>query len=138
MSFWDRLFGHQEAKSRSKDVAKQRLQVVLVHDRTRIRPGLLDAIRDEIVSGISKHIEVDKGRVELSLASEGDQSRLVADIPLKVAGRPRQRLLAERVSRGAEVQGREDRTTTYLPFSLLVLCSRISDQYPAVGDMIWI
>ncbi|MBS1252213.1 MAG: Cell division topological specificity factor [Anaerolineales bacterium] len=91
MSFWDRLFGHQEAENRSKDVAKQRLQVVLVHDRTRIRPGLLDTIRDEIVSGISKHVEVDKGHVELSLASEGGQSRLVADIPLKVAGRPRQR-----------------------------------------------
>lgn len=84
MSFWDRLFGRQEAAS--KDVAKERLQVVLVYDRARIEPGLLDTLKDEIISGISKHIEVDKGRVELSLAHDGGQSRLVADIPLSVSG----------------------------------------------------
>ena len=37
MSFWDRLFGQREATEvASKDVAKERLQVVLVYDRARI------------------------------------------------------------------------------------------------------
>lgn len=81
MSFWDRLFGRQEASS--KDIAKERLQVVLVYDRARIEPGLLETLKDEIISGISKHIEVDKGHVKLSLAHDDGQSRLVADIPLK-------------------------------------------------------
>lgn len=88
MSFWDRLFGRPEGTS--KDVAKQRLQVVLLYDRARIEPGLLDTIREEIVTGISKHIEVEKGKVELSLASDEGQSRLVAQIPLKIASEPRQ------------------------------------------------
>ena len=81
MNFWDWLFGRR--KEASKDIAKERLQVVLVYDRARIEPGLLDTIKNEIISGISKHIEVDKSRVDLSLAHEDGQSRLVADIPLK-------------------------------------------------------
>lgn len=81
MSFWDRLFGRKE--STSKDVAKERLQVVLVYDRARIEPGLLEMLKDEIISGISKHIEVEPGSVELSLAHDDGQSRLVADIPIK-------------------------------------------------------
>ncbi len=81
MSFWDRLFGSRQRAS--KDIAKERLQVVLVYDRARIEPGLLDMLKDEIINGISKHIEVDKSRVELSLAHDDGQSRLVADIPLK-------------------------------------------------------
>ncbi len=81
MSFWDRLFGRQEAPS--KDVAKERLQVVLTYDRARIEPGLLDTLKTEIVSGISKHVEVDKHHVELSLAHEDGESQIVAHIPLK-------------------------------------------------------
>ncbi|MFQ5856060.1 MAG: cell division topological specificity factor MinE [Anaerolineae bacterium] len=87
MSLWDRLFGRR--KGTSKDIAKERLQVVLVYDRARIKPGLLDTLKDEIVNGISKHIEVDKGRVKLSLAHDNGKSRLVADIPLAVPGRGR-------------------------------------------------
>ncbi|MFQ5594469.1 MAG: cell division topological specificity factor MinE [Anaerolineae bacterium] len=81
MSFWDRLFGRQGVTSR--EIAKERLQVVLVYDRARIAPGLLETLKDEIISGISKHIEVDKRHVELSLADDDGRSRLVADIPLK-------------------------------------------------------
>lgn len=81
MSFWDRLF-RREATT-SKDVAKERLQVVLVYDRARIEPGVLQMVKDEIISGISKHIDVDQSGVQLSLAQEDDQSRLVANIPLK-------------------------------------------------------
>lgn len=84
MSFWNRLLGQQEGTDvASKEVAKERLRTVLVYDRARIEPGLLDMLRDEIVSGISKHIEVDTSHVELSLAHDGGRSRLVADIPLK-------------------------------------------------------
>ena len=82
MSFWDKLLGRQETTT-SREIAKERLQVVLVYDRARIAPGLLETLKDEIISGISKHIEVDKRHVELSLADDDGRSRLVADIPLK-------------------------------------------------------
>lgn len=81
MSIWDRFFRRETTTS--KDVAKERLQVVLVYDRARIEPGVLQMVKDEIISGISKHIDVDQSGVQISLAQDDDQSHLVANIPLK-------------------------------------------------------
>jgi cell division topological specificity factor len=66
----------------SREVAKQRLQLVLVHDRANISPGLLATIKDEIISVISRHVEIDRSGVEVSFTQQGSESRLVADIPL--------------------------------------------------------
>jgi cell division topological specificity factor len=75
-----RLFGRGE--QRSSDVAKRRLQLVLVHDRANISPGLLAMIKDEIISVISRHIEIDRNGVQVNFSQQGRESRLVADIPL--------------------------------------------------------
>ncbi len=66
----------------SSQVAKQRLQLVLVHDRANISPGLLEKIKDDIINVISRHIEIDRSNVRVSFTQQGSQSRLVADIPL--------------------------------------------------------
>ncbi len=80
MGFVRRLMGRNKASSR--EVAKQRLQLVLVHDRANISPGLLETIKDEIINVISRHIEIDRNGVEVNFAQQGSESRLVADIPL--------------------------------------------------------
>jgi cell division topological specificity factor len=79
MSFIRRLFGRGE---KSSDVAKQRLQLVLVHDRANISPGLLAMIKDEIINVISRHIDIDRTGVQINFSQQGRESRLVADIPL--------------------------------------------------------
>ena len=78
-----RLIGRDEPSS--SEVAKRRLQLVLVHDRANISPGLLEMIKDEIINVISRHIEIDRGGVEISFSQQGRESRLVADIPLRDA-----------------------------------------------------
>jgi len=80
MSFLRKLLGRGEP--RSSDVAKRRLQLVLVHDRANISPGLLAMIKDEIINVISRHIEIDRDAVEINFSQQGRESRLVADIPL--------------------------------------------------------
>ena len=74
------LRGRQEPTSR--DVAKQRLQLVLVHDRANISPGLLETLKDEIITVISKHLEIDRKGVQITFTQNRNESRLVADIPL--------------------------------------------------------
>ena len=80
MSFLQRLIGR--GKPTSSQVAKRRLQLVLVHDRTNISPGLLAKIKDEIIQVISRYIEVDYDGVEVNFTQHGQESRLVADVPL--------------------------------------------------------
>ncbi|MBI3943278.1 MAG: cell division topological specificity factor MinE [Chloroflexi bacterium] len=80
MSFLDRLFGQE---TRSKDIAKQRLQLVLIHDRAGIPAALIEVIKDEIIQVISKHLEIDREAMEVNLTiAEQGQNRLVADIPI--------------------------------------------------------
>jgi cell division topological specificity factor len=69
-------------RSRSAKDAKERLQLVLIHDRAGLSPGRLEALKDDIIDVISKHVEIDRDLVEIALTKERDRQRLVADIPL--------------------------------------------------------
>jgi cell division topological specificity factor len=75
-----RLLGRDQPSS--SEVAKRRLQLVLVHDRANLSPGLLRVIKDEIINVISRHIEIDRNGVEINFSQQGREGRLVADIPL--------------------------------------------------------
>jgi cell division topological specificity factor len=62
--------------------AYNRLKLVLMHDRTQLSPGILEAMRDELVEVISKYVVIDKGALDLSLESESSTIALVANIPV--------------------------------------------------------
>jgi cell division topological specificity factor len=66
----------------SAETAKERLQLVLIHDRAGLSPGKLEAIRDDVIEVLSRHVEIDRKAVSFSLTTDRDQQRLVADIPL--------------------------------------------------------
>ncbi len=69
-------------RSRSAESAKERLQLVLIHDRAGISPGKLETLKDDLINVISRHIEIESDAVEITLTKERNQHRLVADIPL--------------------------------------------------------
>ena len=52
-------------------------------------PAALDALKDELIAVISRHVEIDPSTVQIDIAHEGRQQRLIADIPLRVTGRRR-------------------------------------------------
>jgi len=76
----ERLFGREP---KSAQMAKERLKLVLVHDRTDISPGVLEMLKDDLISAISRHIEIDPEAVRIEMAQEGREQRLIADIPLR-------------------------------------------------------
>ncbi len=80
MSIWDRLFGRG---TRSGQQAKERLQLVLVHDRSNITPAMMDMLKDELITTLERHLAIDRDGVEMHLTQTRRESRLVADIPLK-------------------------------------------------------
>ena len=83
MSLFDRLLGRKA----SADSAKERLQLVLIHDRTDLTPAELDSLRDDLVATISRHVEIDAQAMQIGVEHDGRTQRLIADIPLKAARR---------------------------------------------------
>ena len=84
--FIDRLLGRQ---TKSAYQAKERLKLVLVHDRTDISPGVLETLKDDLIQTISRHVDIDPAAVRIEMAQEGREQRLIADIPLRSVRRRR-------------------------------------------------
>jgi len=74
-------------RNRSAESAKERLQLVLIHDRTDLTPAELDALKDDLLEVISRHVEIVPDAVRIGVEHEGRSQRLVADIPIKSVGR---------------------------------------------------
>jgi cell division topological specificity factor len=85
MSFFQNLFG----KKSSADSAKERLQLVLIHDRTDLTPAELDSLKDDLIAAISRHVEIDAQSMQIGVEHDGRSQRLIADIPIKSAPRRR-------------------------------------------------
>ena len=84
--FLDRLLGRD---SGSANQAKERMKLVLIHDRTDLSQKQMDILKDELIQVISPHIEIDPAAVNIQMAHEGREQRLIADIPIAQAQRRR-------------------------------------------------
>ncbi len=83
-SFLNRLLGRDQ---KSAEQAKERLKLVLIHDRTDITPGVMANLKDELITVISRYVSIDADAVRIEMSQEGREQRLIADIPLKSAQR---------------------------------------------------
>jgi cell division topological specificity factor len=80
MSLLDRLLGRPAPLTGgSGAVAKERLKLVLEYDRAQLSPAELELIRDDIIASISRHVDVSREDVQVTLEPGG---RLVAEIPI--------------------------------------------------------
>lgn len=78
------LFKSKDNKSGC--VAKDRLKLVLVHDRMNTSPELIESIRRDIMEVISKYVEIDLEEFDISIANSEemtDSPIICANIPIK-------------------------------------------------------
>jgi len=81
-----KLFGKREEKS--KNVAKERLKLVLVHDRADLSPKFLEMIKGDIIRVISEYVDIDEEGLDIKLTrmkrdvDNTTISALVANIPI--------------------------------------------------------
>ncbi|NTV90826.1 MAG: cell division topological specificity factor MinE [Clostridiales bacterium] len=81
-----KLFGKPKA---SKDVAKERLKLVLIHDRANVSPQFLEMIKSEIIKVITKYMDVDESELDIQLtrtkSDDGESTvpALYANIPIR-------------------------------------------------------
>jgi cell division topological specificity factor len=75
-------------QNKSKDVAKERLKLVLIHDRANVSPKFLEMVKGDIIKVISNYMEIDEAGFDIRLSrieqeDENYTSALVANIPIK-------------------------------------------------------
>lgn len=73
MKLFDFLFGKRE---NSKAVAKERLKLVLIHDRANVSPEFLEMIRHEILQVISNYIDIDYNSFDIQLTKTKSEDGL--------------------------------------------------------------
>lgn len=69
--------------SRSRKLAKERLRLVLVHDRASISPYLMNRLKEDLMGVISNYMIVDEDEMDLHLNQNDREVTLVANIPIK-------------------------------------------------------
>ena len=81
-----KMFGKKQEKS--KNIAKERLKLVLVHDRSDLSPRFLDMIKTDIIRVITEYADIDEEGLDIKMTRmkrDGDSrpmSALVANIPI--------------------------------------------------------
>ena len=82
-------------KPASKSVAKDRLKLVLIHDRANCSTEVLELMRLDILKVISKYMEFDESELDLNIGSTRSDTTgkvvpaLTANIPIKNIKKPR-------------------------------------------------
>lgn len=80
-----KLFKKEE---NSKNLAKERLKLVLIHDKANVSPQFLDMVKGEIIKVIKQYMEIDEDSLDIQLtktkSDAGDRivPALVANIPI--------------------------------------------------------
>lgn len=69
-------------KQRSAPMARERLQVLLAHERASLESDLVAVLREEILAVIAKHVEFDRDKVQIKMDRDEDVSILEIDVEL--------------------------------------------------------
>lgn len=75
-----KIFGRSEKKS--GQIAKERLQVVLIHDRASVSPEIMEQLKSDIISVLSKYMDINRNEMEITLENDSNSVALVANIPV--------------------------------------------------------
>ncbi|MCD6309822.1 MAG: cell division topological specificity factor MinE [Candidatus Eremiobacteraeota bacterium] len=78
IEFFQRLLGKEETRS----TARERLRLVLIHDRSSITPGLMDDLKADLLDVINRYMEIDSDNMELMLERQDGSVALAASIPV--------------------------------------------------------
>jgi cell division topological specificity factor len=81
LEFFTKLFSKDSASS--KEVARERLRLVLIHDRSVVSPELIAALKEDLIRVIQQYMDIDVESLLVNLENEDESIALIANIPIK-------------------------------------------------------
>ena len=79
-SFFEKIFGGTASSAKH---AKERLHLVLIHDRMDLTPDDLESLKDRLIKVISDYVSIDEAKTEIIIEKNGREQSLIANIPLR-------------------------------------------------------
>lgn len=77
------LFKYLRKRKDSASVAKERLQIIISHERSqRTNPDYLPKLQEEILEVIAKYVPIDKEQVKVNLDKIGDNAVLELNVTM--------------------------------------------------------
>ena len=87
------LFGMFKPRAATAPVARERLQILLAHERIALGPGnLVGVLRDEILAVVLRHIDISPEALKVTMGQQGSVATLEIDVEIpteKIAGAAR-------------------------------------------------
>lgn len=81
---WELLYRVLGKDNSSSSIhAKERLRLVLVHDRASISPYLMNRLKEDLIKVISNYMMIDEDGMEVYLNQDDREVALMASIPVK-------------------------------------------------------
>ena len=78
IDFLKKLFGH----SGSSSTAKERLRLVLMTDHLELAPDMIEAMKRDLVDVISRYVEVDRDKIDVTFEQQDKALAMLANIPI--------------------------------------------------------
>ncbi len=67
----------------SGDIARKRMQFVLMHDRVDITPDMMEAVKNDIIKVLSRYMEIDNRSIKVDLEQGKDFMALISNVQVK-------------------------------------------------------
>ncbi len=74
-----RFFGEKP----SSQVARRRMQVVLMHDRMDLSPDVMESLKNDIMAVLARYMEIDQTSIRVDLEQGKDYTALVSNVHVK-------------------------------------------------------
>jgi cell division topological specificity factor len=83
IDFFRKLFG----QSGSSSAAKERLRLVLMTDHLELAPDMVEAMKRDLVDVISRYVEVDREKIDVTFEQQDKALAMLANIPILAVNR---------------------------------------------------
>jgi len=82
------LFSFFTKKQQSRNTAKDRLKLVLIHDRADCSPVMLEMLKNDIIAVIAKYMDIENEELDIQITQTTTEDHknvpmLMANIPIK-------------------------------------------------------